>query len=142
VIKDTLANLDCIIRERGAVVTHDALPAVIGNAAQLGQLLQNLIGNGIKYCEADIPAVHVGAGPQEAGEWLFSVSDNGIGIAEEFQLHIFLPFKRLHRVDQYEGTGLGLATCKTIVERHGGTIWCQSGEAGGSTFFFTLTGAP
>jgi PAS domain S-box-containing protein len=140
VMKDTLSNLEYLIRERGANVTSGALPAVTGNAAQLGQLLQNLMGNGIKYCEAAIPSVHITASQHGAAEWLFSVRDNGIGIPKEYSQQVFQPFKRLHGTEKYEGAGLGLATCMKIVQHHGGTIWCESSEAPGTTFFFTLPG--
>jgi len=140
VLQDTLANLRAIIEEHGAQVTHDPLPVVIGHAPQLVQLLQNLIGNGIKYCEAEHPAVHIAALGQEGG-WLFSVKDNGIGISEQYYQVVFEPFKRLDDAGKYEGSGLGLATCKKIVERHGGTIRCESVLGKGSTFLFTLPGA-
>jgi signal transduction histidine kinase len=139
VMEDTLLNLEQVIQERGARVTHDRLPAVIGNAPQLTQLLQNLIANCIKYCEAAQPTVHVAAsGPQE-NTWLFTVKDNGIGIPETSYRQVFEPFRRLHGATKYEGTGLGLATCKKIVERHGGVIWCESKAKEGTTFFFTLS---
>jgi signal transduction histidine kinase len=141
VMDDTLANLDHTIQQRGARVTNTVLPTVYGNAPQLVQLLQNLIGNAIKYCSADTPCVHVSAQPQEENVWLLSVKDNGIGISQENFLRIFEPFQRLHGADQYEGTGLGLATCKKIVERHGGRIWCESEKGQGATFSFTLNGA-
>ena len=140
VMKDTLSNLESVIQEHGASVTHGALPVVTGNAVQLSQLLQNLIGNGIKYCEAEIPTVRIAATRHEAGTWLFSVGDNGIGVPEEYYEQVFQPFKRLHGVDKYEGTGLGLSTCTKIVERHAGTIWCESNDGPGTTFFFTLPG--
>jgi signal transduction histidine kinase len=102
------------------------------------QLLQNLIGNAIKYCEASEPRVHVSAIPYRVTRWLVSIEDNGIGIAEADRERIFEAFHRLHDRRRYEGTGLGLATCKKIVERHGGKIWCTSNEARGTTFFFDL----
>ena len=138
VVEDALSNLDQIIGKRGARVTHDALPLVFGHAPLLTQLLQNLIGNGIKYCEADTPMVHVSASPAEDGLWRISVRDNGIGINQEFHQQIFEPFKRLHGRGKFEGTGLGLATCKKIVNRHNGRIWCESNLDGGTTFNFTL----
>ncbi|MBI3418791.1 MAG: response regulator [Proteobacteria bacterium] len=138
VLEDTLSNLEHFIQEHGACVTHDELPAVTGNASQLIQLLQNLISNSIKYCEAKIPSIHVAARPQEGAAWLFSVKDNGIGISKQDYKAVFEPFKRLHDEDKYEGTGLGLATCMKIVERHGGIIWCESEKGQGTTFFFTL----
>lgn len=140
VMTDTLLNLQNLVGERGARVTYGDLPVVTGTA-QLTQLLQNLIGNGIKYSEAEIPLVHVDARPQAGNLWLFSVKDNGIGIPEKDFQQVFEPFHRLRSEAKYEGTGLGLATCKKIVERHGGSISCESKEGEGSTFFFTLRGA-
>jgi signal transduction histidine kinase len=137
VMTDTLTNLEHLLRERGARVTYSKLPAVSGTA-QLTQLLQNLIGNGIKYCEAEVPTIHVSATPQDDEFWLFSVTDNGIGIPEDQYQQVFAPFHRLHTYSKYKGTGLGLATCKKIVERHGGTISCSSEPGRGSTFSFTL----
>jgi signal transduction histidine kinase len=136
-----LSNLSRVIQARGARVTFGELPVVVGNFPQLTQLLQNLIGNGIKYCKAVSPTLHVAASPDRDGAWLFAVKDNGIGIAEEHYRRVFEPFRRLHGVSEYEGTGLGLAICKKIVERHGGIIRCQSNPAEGTTFFFTLAGA-
>lgn len=140
VMKDALSNLEHFIRERRVHVTGDALPAVTGNGALLTQLLQNLIGNGVKYCEAEIPCIHVAASQKEGTAWQFSVKDNGIGIPEEYYRQVFVPFERLHPGDKYEGTGLGLATCNKIVKRHGGRIWCESDPGQGTTFFFTLLG--
>ena len=142
VMDDTLSNLDRLLLKRGARVTHGDLPVVFGNASQLTQLLQNLVGNGIKYCEAAIPTVHVTASPDQHGAWLFAVKDNGIGISEACYEQVFQPFKRLHDRDKYEGTGLGLATCKKIAERHGGRIWCESADGQGTTFFFKLPASP
>jgi signal transduction histidine kinase len=141
VMLDTLSNLDGLIQERGALVTFGNLPAVSGNAPQLTQLLQNLVGNGIKYCSAAIPAVQVAATLKEGNVWLFTVQDNGIGVPEKYYQQVFEPFQRLPGAARYEGTGLGLATCKKIVERHGGRIWCESKEGRGTAFFFTLNGA-
>ena len=138
VVEDALSNLDQIISKSGARVTHDDLPLVLGHTPLLTQLLQNLIGNGIKYCDVDTPRVHVSASPERDGFWRISVRDNGIGIGQEFHHQIFEPFKRLHGRGKYEGTGLGLATCKKIVKRHSGTIWCESNQDGGTTFNFSL----
>ena len=140
VMIDTLANLEDAIRSRGAQVTYGELPRVSGTP-QLGQLLQNLIGNGIKYCEAEIPLVDVTARAVDGNFWQFSVKDNGIGIPEKNYVEIFQPFHRLRSEGKFEGTGLGLATCKKIVERHGGSISCQSNEGQGTTFLFTLHAA-
>jgi light-regulated signal transduction histidine kinase (bacteriophytochrome) len=142
VMEDTLSNLQGLLLLRGARVTHGRLPVVFGNAAQLAQLLQNLVGNGLKYCEAAIPTVHVTASLDENGVWVFAVKDNGIGISEDYHQQVFQPFKRLHDKSRYDGTGLGLATCKKIAERHGGRIWCESADDQGSTFFFELSACP
>jgi signal transduction histidine kinase len=142
VLDDVLAILEVRIRERNATVSHDALPEVTGNSVLLTQLLQNLVCNALKYCQAT-PRIHVGAARSDDGEWLFSVRDNGIGIAEENLQQVFRPFKRLHRNDSYGGMGLGLATCKRIVEqRHHGRLWCESQLGGGTTFFFTIHPRP
>ena len=140
VMMGTLANLEDLIRKRGAQVSYGELPRVSGTP-QVGQLLQNLIGNGIKYCEAEIPRVEVSAKAVDGSLWQFSVKDNGIGIPEKNYLEVFEPFHRLRSEAKYEGTGLGLATCKKIVERHGGTISCESREGQGTTFLFTLHAA-
>jgi signal transduction histidine kinase len=137
VLDDVLATLEVTIRERGATVTHDALPDVTGNSVLLTQLLQNLVSNALKYSDAT-PSIHIAA-TRSDNEWLFSVNDNGIGIAEENLQGVFRPFKRLHRNDAYGGMGLGLATCKRIVEqRHQGRIWCESKDRRGTSFFFTI----
>jgi signal transduction histidine kinase len=140
VMKDALGNLQHVISERHACIAQTELPAVSGNAPQLTQLLQNLIGNAIKYCRVAVPVIRVAAKPEDGGGWLFTVRDNGIGIPEKQNREIFEAFKRLHGVGEYEGTGLGLATSKKIVERHEGSIWCESKERQGTTFFFTLKG--
>lgn len=138
VLESALTNLYNVIRLKGAVVTNGDLPTVTGSASLLEQLLQNLVGNGIKYCKAAIPTIHVDASQQSNGLWLFCVKDNGIGIPQADRARIFESFTRLHGVGEYEGTGLGLATCTKIVTRHGGTIYCDSVEGEGTTFFFTL----
>jgi signal transduction histidine kinase len=137
-LDDVLATLEVTIRERNATVTRDALPEVTGNSVLLTQLLQNLVCNALKYCET-IPLIHVGASRSDDDGWLFSVRDNGIGIAEENLQQVFRPFRRLHRNDSYGGMGLGLATCKRIVEQcHHGRLWCESKFGSGTTFFFTI----
>jgi len=138
VLESVLANLYNVIRVKNAVVTHGDLPTVTGSASLLEQLLQNLVGNGIKYCKAAVPTIHVDASQQANGFWLFCVKDNGIGIPQADRARIFESFTRLHGVGEYEGTGLGLATCAKIVTRHGGAIYCDSVEGEGTTFFFTL----
>jgi PAS domain S-box-containing protein len=132
-----LANLGTAIRESVALVTNDELPKVLADEGQLVQLFQNLIGNAVKFHGKEPPRVHVSAALQ-GREWLFSVRDNGIGIAQEYQERIFSIFQRLHSREEYPGTGIGLALCKRIVERHGGTIRVESEPGSGSTFFFTL----
>jgi PAS domain S-box-containing protein len=136
VLKRALANLNGSIEENQAVVTYGALPAIMGDQTHLEQLIQNLIGNAIKYRRPDQPRVHVAA-RQSGDEWLFSVSDNGQGIPPQHQAQIFELFKRLHG-QQYHGAGIGLATCKKLVERYGGRIWVESEVGKGSTFYFTL----
>ncbi len=137
VITDALSNLEVAIQENAAKVTHDRLPEVTADPTQLTQLLQNLIGNAIKYHGERAPAVHVGVQRLD-GEWQFSVRDNGIGIEPEYFERIFGIFQRLHTRQEYAGTGIGLAVCKKIVERHGGRIWLESAPGQGTTFLFTL----
>jgi PAS domain S-box-containing protein len=132
-----LANLGTAIRESGTLVTNDDLPLVKADEGQLVQLFQNLVGNAIKFRGQEPPRVHVSALPR-GGEWLFTVRDNGIGIAKEYHERIFSIFQRLHSREEYPGTGIGLALCKRIVERHGGTIRVESEPDSGSNFFFTL----
>lgn len=143
VLRDALANLRVAIEETGAEVTHDdALPTVQGDATQLTQLLQNLVGNGLKFrAEGRTPRVHVAAVPR-GGEWALSVRDNGIGIEEKDFARIFDVFQRLHERTRYPGTGIGLAVCKKIVERHGGRIWVESRAGEGTAFNFTLPAMP
>ncbi len=137
VLAEVLANLRPLIEEHRAEITQDILPAVPVIHSQFGQLLQNLIGNAIKFHGADTPRVHITA-RRNGNEWIFSVGDNGIGIAPEYFEKIFLIFKRLHSREKYPGTGIGLAICKRIVERHRGRIWVESEPGKGSTFYFTI----
>jgi light-regulated signal transduction histidine kinase (bacteriophytochrome) len=146
------------IDEKGARVTHDPLPTVMADYLQLTQLFQNLIGNAIKFHADEPPHIHVSCksieewevqngelkseirNPKSKNEkgWIFSVSDNGIGIAPEFAERIFIIFQRLYDREKYPGTGIGLAVCKRIVECHGGRIWVESEPGNGSTFSFTI----
>jgi signal transduction histidine kinase len=137
ILNRLLANLRIPLEQSSAVVTHDPLPEVMADPIQLFQLLQNLIGNAIKFRDKNKPLIHISAKRKEQ-EWVFSVSDNGIGIPEEYTEKIFEMFKRLHNKKEYPGTGIGLATCKKIVERHGGHIWVESNPDRGSTFYFTI----
>ncbi len=137
VLAQTLENLRTVIGERHAVITHDSLPTLTADPSQLRQLFQNLISNGIKFCTAERPEIHIGAEQKESG-WLFSVRDNGIGIDPQYRQRIFVIFQRLHQRQEYPGTGIGLAICKRIVERHGGQIWLESEPGQGSTFYFNI----
>jgi len=145
----TLDNLQKAVEESGAKISHDPLPTVMADGMQLGQLFQNLIGNAIKFRSEEHPSIHVscerieesaiGNGQSAMNKgWIFSVRDNGIGIDPEFTGRIFIIFQRLHKRGEYPGTGIGLAVCKKIVERHGGRIWVESDPGKGSTFYFTI----
>ena len=133
-----LLHLGHAIEESGAVVSHDLLPAVLADENQLVQLFQNLVGNALKYRNAEIPQIHVKATKNGNREWTFAVCDNGIGINPKYFDRIFVMFQRLHGREEFSGTGIGLAVCKKIVERHGGRIWVESESDHGSTFKFTL----
>jgi signal transduction histidine kinase len=137
VLDGAIDNLRVPIDETGARITRGTLPTVSGNEAELLQLLQNLIGNAIKFCRDGAPAVHIDAKEQD-DRWHVSVKDNGIGIPQASVKEIFNPLKRLHSSKEYEGTGLGLSICKRIVERHDGDIWCESEVGKGTTFFFSI----
>lgn len=137
-VKSVLDNLSNRINETGAKITYDHLPTIYVNPVRFARLMQNLIGNALKYRNADIPPeIHIGA-ENKGHEWLFSVTDNGIGMKEEYLQQIFIIFKRLHGKKDYPGTGIGLAVCKKIVENFGGQIWATSQPGKGSTFYFTI----
>ena len=129
--------LDTAVREAGATITADQLPEVVGDRSQLVQLLTNLVGNAVKYHGRDAPRVHVAARAR-SDDWIFEVRDNGIGIASKHQQQVFEIFKRLHDQKEYPGTGIGLAICRRVVDRHGGKIWVESEVGHGSIFFFTI----
>jgi PAS domain S-box-containing protein len=134
-------NLSSAIEHSGAVVTHDPLPGVRADDIQLIQLFQNLVANAIKYQKPGVPTVHISAARAPQNKWMFSVKDNGMGIEPQYFDRIFGMFQRLHKRDEFSGTGIGLAICKKIVERHGGTISVESQLDQGSTFRFSLVGS-
>ena len=137
VVEQAVANLKIAIEESGASVSYDVLPTVMGDEGQLVQLFQNLIGNAIKFRREEPPKVHIWAGRRDSVV-TFSVNDNGIGINPQHSQSIFEIFRRLHTREEYPGTGMGLAICKKIAERHGGHISVQSQPGQGSTFHFSV----
>ena len=140
-LRQALRNLRAAIEESHAVVTQDAMPGVVADEMQLTQLFQNLIGNAIKYQKSGAPRVHVSAARNGEGKWVFSVKDNGLGIAPQYFEKIFGMFQRLHKREEYAGTGIGLAICKKIAERHGTSISVESEPGQGATFSFALEGS-
>lgn len=139
VVEEALSNLELSLKESRAIVTRDVLPVLRADRTQMLQVFQNLISNAIKYRSQRTPKIHIGLEDRpQSGEWLFSVRDNGIGIAPQYADRIFRIFQRLHTRKEYSGTGIGLAVCKKIIERHGGRIWVESELEEGSTFYFTL----
>ena len=136
-VAQSLCNLQIAIAEKKPLITCEEMPTVMADEFQLVQLFQNLIGNAIKFCRQDVPIIHIAAIIQD-DEWLFSVRDNGIGIDSEYADRIFIIFRRLHSRREYLGTGIGLAMCKRIVERHGGRIWVESQSGEGAIFYFTI----
>ncbi|MEE9459134.1 MAG: ATP-binding protein, partial [Candidatus Bathyarchaeia archaeon] len=137
VLDQVITNLQIVIEENGVVITRDALPTVLADANQLIRLFQNFISNAVKFRSKESPQIHISA-KKKKNEWIFSVRDNGIGIAPEYFERIFVIFQRLHGREEYPGTGIGLAVSKRIVERHGGRIWVESEPGKGSTFYFTI----
>lgn len=137
VVQSVLNDLEVSVKESSAVITADTLPTVNADELQLRQVFQNLIGNALKFQSEQPPRIHISAQPCR-GEWVISIRDNGIGIEPKFFDRIFVIFQRLHAREQYPGTGIGLALCKRIVERHHGQIWVDSSPGKGSTFFFSL----
>ncbi len=137
VLDHVLEGLAVTIRETGADITWDRLPSVRADATQLGQLFQNLLGNALKYRSERPPRIHIGV-ERRGGHWQLAVRDNGIGIDPQYAKRIFLVFQRLHSWDEHPGSGIGLAICEKIVERHGGQLWVESQVGQGATFFFTL----
>lgn len=136
VLAQVLINLQVTIQEKGAVIQHEPLPTLMADATQLGQLWQNLLSNALKF-GGERPQIEIGARQQEK-EWLFWVKDQGIGLDQQYAERIFTIFQRLHPAEEYPGTGIGLAICKKIVERHNGRLWVESAPGAGATFFFTI----
>ena len=141
VFDQTLTNLKVAIEDSDARVTRDDLPTLTADRGQMTRLFQNLLSNAIKFRSKDPPRVHVSTEPRSTG-WAFSFRDNGIGIAPEHRERVFLVFQRLHGRAAYPGTGIGLAVCKRIVERHRGDIWIESEPGAGATFHFSLSNSP
>ncbi len=138
VMSNVLSNLQLISEEKNAEIkVHEPLPTIIGDESQMMHVFQNLVANGIKFNDKESPEINISAQEEENG-WIFSVSDNGIGIVPEYQAQIFEIFKRLHDRDEYPGTGIGLAICQKIIDRHGGKIWVESSKGKGSIFYFSI----
>jgi PAS domain S-box-containing protein len=137
-LQQAILNLRGAIEESGAIVTRGPMPEVKANETELTQLFQNLVGNGIKYQGPGTPHIHISAVKNGSPKWIFSVQDDGLGIDPQFFERIFGMFQRLHKRDEFAGTGMGLAICKKIVEQHGGSISVDSTPGKGSTFHFTL----
>ncbi|HAX48817.1 MAG TPA: ATPase, partial [Bacteroidetes bacterium] len=136
-LKDAMANLEVAIKESKASIKQFTLPRIYGNFVQLTQVFQNLIANAIKYQGESKPTIDISAEKKD-GMWLFAVKDNGIGIEQWFSERIFIVFQKLHDHRKYPGSGIGLALCKRVIEKHGGKIWFESEVGKGTTFFFTL----
>ncbi|MBS1704078.1 MAG: PAS domain S-box protein [Armatimonadetes bacterium] len=137
-LQDAVQNLKIAVAESGATVTHSPLPRVMGDRSSLTRLLQNLVGNSIKFRADQPPQVHVGVEDMDGDEYRFWIEDNGIGIDPKHEEKIFLIFQRLHARDKYPGNGIGLSICRKIVERHGGKLWLDKEKTGGARFYFTL----
>jgi light-regulated signal transduction histidine kinase (bacteriophytochrome) len=140
VVKTVQRHLRFTLEETGTSLTNDELPKIRADEQQITQLFQNLISNAIKFRSDQAPHVHVGV-KREGRFWQFCVQDNGIGIDQQYYQRIFIIFQRLHNRSKYPGTGIGLAICKKVVERHGGNIWVESTPGQGTTFYFTLPAA-
>jgi light-regulated signal transduction histidine kinase (bacteriophytochrome) len=141
VLDSVLGSFQLLIAENAITIRCDPMPQLLADKIQLTQLFQNLISNAIKFRGESPPELHIGA-KRQGDSWLFSVSDNGIGIEQKYMTRIFELFQRLHAREEYEGTGIGLAICKKVVERHGGHIWVESEVGKGTTFYFTIPDRP
>jgi light-regulated signal transduction histidine kinase (bacteriophytochrome) len=137
ILGKAIINLTVLIEESRAIITDGGLPMILADAPQLVQVFQNLLSNAIKFRGANTPRIHVSA-REEVQVWVFCIRDNGIGIDRQFAERIFVIFQRLHTRQEFSGTGIGLAVCKRIVERHGGRIWLESEPGKGSAFYFTV----
>ena len=143
ILRRVLSDMKPTIEAAGArVVVPDSMPTVLADGTQIGQLFQNLIGNALKFRGTESPSVEISAVPSDGGFWRFSFKDNGIGIEPQYFERIFVIFQRLHGKESYPGTGIGLAICKKIVERHGGDLWVESQPGQGASFLFTLPSHP
>ncbi|MBK7896540.1 MAG: PAS domain S-box protein [Anaerolineaceae bacterium] len=137
ILEQVCLNLEMQVKESQVIITHDPLPTLVADKTQMLQLLQNLISNALKFRSSSEPKIHLSA-KKEKDRWLIKVSDNGIGIDPKFSQKIFTLFQRLHTRDEYPGTGIGLAMCKKIIQKHGGEIWVESALGAGSTFYLSL----
>jgi light-regulated signal transduction histidine kinase (bacteriophytochrome) len=138
VLGQVISNLQILMEENTAIITNDDLPVIWAEESQMVQVLQNLMTNAIKFKKkSDYPIIHVSC-TRKNNEYEFSVKDNGIGIDQQYQERVFTIFQRLHSTREYPGTGIGLSINKRIVDRHGGRIWFEPNENGGTTFFFTI----
>jgi light-regulated signal transduction histidine kinase (bacteriophytochrome) len=136
ILKQVLATLSHKLVEAGVEITHDRLPQVKANEVQITQVFQNLIDNAIKFRSKEIPRIHISA-REEGNKWIFSVADNGIGIDPAYRERVFVIFQRLNSREDYDGTGIGLAVVKRIVEKHDGEIWVEPNQGNGTVVYFT-----
>ena len=137
IVESAINHLQVSITETGAMIETGMLPIISADRLQMTQVFQNLIHNGLKFCNNQPPKILISA-KKKNDQWCFSISDNGIGIEEEYKDKIFIIFQRLHTRNEYPGTGIGLAVCKKIIQRHGGDIWFTSEPGKGSVFYFSL----
>jgi light-regulated signal transduction histidine kinase (bacteriophytochrome) len=137
ILETVLINLKPLINDTNAIITHDQLPLIFANDQQMIQLFQNLIGNAIKYYGEETPKIHISSENRD-DEYIFSITDNGIGIDQKNLDRIFTMFQRLHTREEYDGTGIGLTISQKILQKHRGKIWAESEHGKGTTFYFTL----